>query len=58
MESDHPKEGLSGWWHKQLDHERRDVDLKTDWIGVEDTDFWEWLWIFYWEFAAAWEHEK
>lgn len=41
-----------------MDHQRRDVNLTTDWIGKEDTDFWEYFWVFYWEFAEAWRHEK
>lgn len=41
-----------------MDHQRQDVNLTTDWIGQEDTDFWDWFWIFYWEFAEAWHHEK
>ena len=54
LESDHATSGILGWWHNIRDHERTEVNLNTSWIGVEDTDFWDWFWIWYFEYDKLW----
>ena len=57
LESNHAEEGILGWWHDVRDHERAEVNLTTEWIGYEDVDFWDWLWLWYFDLERLWTYD-